>query len=120
MLYVAPVAKLIRAAAGRFEVVGAGACGADAEVELGSGEVGVNGGVEVGCVGLPAGVSACNVSVTMVEIGVGDGNDVNVPPQAVATIKSTTATIFKAEDGLRKFILSPFPGTPKYHPDCQF
>jgi len=118
MLYVAPVAKLIRAAAGRFEVVGAGAC--EAEVELGSGEVAVDGGAEVGCVRFTAGVSACNVSVTMVESGVGDGNDVNVPPQAVATIKSTTATIFKAEDGLRKFILSPFPGTPKYHPDCQF
>jgi len=63
MLYVAPVAKLIRAAVGKLEVVGAGGCRAEEEVDVAVGMIAVEVGreVKVGCVGLARGVEACRV-----------------------------------------------------------
>lgn len=60
-LFVAPAAKLMRVAVGRFEVVGAAGNGAEVDVEVGSEGRIVGKGVEVTCVGLARGVDACKV-----------------------------------------------------------
>ncbi len=94
-LYVAPAAKLMRVAAGKFETAGAevgGAevGGAEVKVDVESAGVALGRGVEVTCVGLAQGVTAWSVPAMVVEIESAEGMDVTEPPQA-AVAKSKAA-----------------------------
>jgi hypothetical protein len=103
-LKVAPVAKLILVAAGRFEPAGAEVGAATVDVEVAGRGVALGKGVEVGCVGLTRGVIACRVSAAGVKRELPEGMDVTEPPQATVTKRSTAMARVSKVCGLYRFI----------------
>ncbi len=105
ILFVAPVAKLMRVATGRLEVV---AAGGGAEVEVGMEGVALGRmvavGVAAGCVGLAKGVTACRVPAIAVEVASAEGIEVIEPPQAAVAKRSIAMAIFTKTCGLICFI----------------